>query len=400
MRSGFILPLMAGVLALQLSGCGDAGQPGQQQQQAPEVGFVTVKAKTITLNRELPGRTTAHQIAEVRPQVSGVIEKRLFDEGQQVEAGQPLYKIDSRTYQAAVATARAELSRAQATLKSNDLRAKRFKKLLDYKAVSQQEYDEAQAQLDENKAAVAAARANLQSAQINLDYAIIKAPISGRIGRSSVTAGALVTANQAQALATIRQLDPIYVDLTQSSNELRQLRQAMQAGELQQVSDDEARITLILEDGSAYNKPGALQFSEYAVDESTGSVTLRALFPNPDGELLPGMFVRGRLPEGQRENAILVPQKGITRDPTGQAFAMVIDSNNTVQKVKVETERAVKSQWLIASGLKDGDRLAVDGLQRIQPGMPVNPVDTEQADAQQGDTPQAPAAGGDQNAAQ
>ena len=190
------------------------------------------------------------------------------------------------------------------------------------------------------------------------------------------------------------------MDLTQSSNELRQLRQAMQAGELQQVSDDEARITLILEDGSAYNKPGALQFSEYAVDESTGSVTLRALFPNPDGELLPGMFVRGRLPEGQRENAILVPQKGITRDPTGQAFAMVIDSNNTVQKVKVETERAVKSQWLIASGLKDGDRLAVDGLQRIQPGMPVNPVDTEQADAQQGDTPQAPAAGGDQNAAQ
>ena len=215
-----------------------------------------------------------------------------------------------------------------------------------------------------------------------------------------MTAGALVTANQAQALATIRQLDPIYVDLTQSSNELRQLRQAMQAGELQQVSDDEARITLILEDGSAYNKPGALQFSEYAVDESTGSVTLRALFPNPDGELLPGMFVRGRLPEGQRENAILVPQKGITRDPTGQAFAMVIDSNNTVQKVKVETERAVKSQWLIASGLKDGDRLAVDGLQRIQPGMPVNPVDTEQADAQQGDTPQAPAAGGDQNTAQ
>ena len=210
------------------------------------------------------------------------------------------------------------LARATATLNSNDLRAKRFKKLLDYKAVSQQEYDEAQAQLDENKAAVAAARANLQSAQINLDYATIKAPISGRIGRSSVTPGALVTANQANALATIRQLDPIYVDLTQSSNELRQLRQAMQAGELQQVSDDEARITLILEDGSHYKEAGALQFSEFAVDESTGSVTLRALFPNPDGELLPGMFVRGRLPEGQRKDAILVPQKGITRDPTGQ----------------------------------------------------------------------------------
>jgi len=400
MRSGILYSIVTGLLAFQLAACGDSGPAQQQEQQAPDVGFVTVKAKTVTLNRELPGRTTAHQIAEVRPQVSGVIEKRLFEEGQEVKAGQPLYQIDDRTYEATVATARAELSRAQATLKSNGLRAKRFKKLLDYKAVSQQEYDEAQAQLDENKAAVAAARANLQSAQINLDYAIIKAPISGRIGRSSVTAGALVTANQAQALATIRQLDPIYVDLTQSSNDLRQLRQAMAAGELQQVSEDEARITLILEDGSAYNKPGALQFSEYAVDESTGSVTLRALFPNPDGELLPGMFVRGRLPEGQRENAILVPQKGITRDPTGQAFAMVIDSNNTVQKVKVETERAVKSQWLISRGLSDGDRLAIDGLQMIQPGMPVNPVNTEQADAQQDAAPQAPANGGDQNAAQ
>ncbi|MFT6634957.1 efflux RND transporter periplasmic adaptor subunit [Alcanivorax sp.] len=395
MRSGFILPLMAGALALQLSGCGDAGQPGQQQQQAPKAGFVTVKAETITLNRELPGRTTAHQIAEVRPQVSGVIEKRLFEEGQEVEAGQPLYKIDSRTYQAAVATARAELARAQATLKSNDLRAKRFKKLLDYKAVSQQEYDEAQAQLDENKAAVAAARANLQSAQINLDYATIEAPISGRIGRSSVTAGALVTANQANTLATIRQLDPIYVDLTQSSNELRQLRQAMQAGELQQVSEDEARITLILEDGSHYQEPGVLQFSEFAVDESTGSVTLRALFPNPESDLLPGMFVRGRLPEGQREDAILVPQKGITRDPTGQAYAMLIDSNDQAKKVKVSTERAVKSQWLIADGLKDGDRLIIDGLQRIQPGAPVTPVDTENGDntgeAAPQEQPQSPA---------
>jgi membrane fusion protein (multidrug efflux system) len=244
---------------------------------------------------------------------------------------------------------------------------------------------------------VAAARANLQSAQINLDYATIEAPISGRIGRSTVTAGALVTANQANALATIRQLDPIYGDLTQSSIELRRLRQAMEAGELQQVSDDEARITLILEDGSEYSKPGALQFSEYAVDESTGSVTLRALFPNPDGDLLPGMFVRGRLPEGQREDAILVPQKGITRDPTGQASAMLIADDNTVKKVNVVTERAVGSQWLIASGLQDGDRLIVDGLQKIQPGIPVSPVDTEQ----QAQPSQAPAAqGGDQGAAQ
>ena len=290
MRSGFILPLVAGLLGLQLAGCGDAGQTGQQQQQAPEVGFVTVKARTVTLDRELPGRTTAHLIAEVRPQVSGVIEKRLFEEGQEVKAGQALYQIDDRTYRANVASAKAELARAQATLKSNTLRAERIQKLLERRSVSQQEYDEAKAALDENRAAVAAARANLQSAQINLDYATIEAPIDGRIGRSNVTAGALVTANQAQALATIRQLDPIYVDLTQSSNELRKLRQAMAAGELQQVSEDEARITLLLEDGSSYEQPGVLQFSEYAVDESTGSVTLRALFPNPDGELLPGMF--------------------------------------------------------------------------------------------------------------
>ncbi|WP_435786531.1 efflux RND transporter periplasmic adaptor subunit, partial [Alcanivorax borkumensis] len=221
-----------------------------------------------------------------------------------------------------------------------------------------------------------------------------------------ITAGALVTANQANALATIRQLDPIYVDLTQSSNELRQLRQAMQAGELQQVSDDEARITLILEDGSHYKEAGALQFSEFAVDESTGSVTLRALFPNPDGELLPGMFVRGRLPEGQRKDAILVPQKGITRDPTGQAYAMLIDDNNQVKKVKVRTERAVGNQWLIADGLKDGDRLIVDGLQRIQPGAPVSPVDTEKANVEpapaQQEQPQSPAsdAGEAQSAAQ
>ena len=379
MRSGFILSTFAVLLSLQLAGCDDSGgQQGQMQQPAPEVGFITVTPKTVTLNRELPGRTTAHRIAEVRPQVSGVIKERLFQEGQEVKAGQPLYQIDDRTYRAAVATARAELARAQATLHSNELREKRFRQLLEKRSVSQQEYDEALAQLEENKAAVAAARASLQSAQINLDYATIAAPIDGRIGRSSVTAGALVTANQVQTLATIRQLDPIYVDLTQSSNDLRQLRKAMAAGELEQVSEDQARITLLLEDGSHYPQSGTLQFSEYAVEESTGSVTLRALFPNPDGELLPGMFVRGRLPEGQRSNAILVPQKSITRDPTGQAFAMLIDDQNMVQKVPVDTERAVKSQWLISQGLNAGDRLVVDGLQRIQPGMPVSPVDTAQ----------------------
>ncbi|EKF74943.1 multidrug/solvent RND membrane fusion protein [Alcanivorax hongdengensis A-11-3] len=384
MRSGFSLPLLAGLLAMQLTACGDGGQGAAQggQQQAPQAGYITVQAKTLTLDRELPGRTTAHQIAEVRPQVSGVIEKRLFEEGAKVKAGQPLYQIDDRTYKADLASAQASEAQARATLESKRLLAERYKSLLAKKSISQQTYDEAQAALEENRAAVAAARAKVQAARINLDYATIKAPISGRIGRSTVTAGALVTANQAQALATIRQLDPIYVDLTQSSTEMQNLRRAMESGQLQQVSDDQAKVTLMLEDGSPYDHSGTLQFSEYAVDESTGSVTLRALFPNPQGNLLPGMFVRAKLPEGQRSQAILVPQKGITHDPTGQASAMVIGDNNMVEKVDVSTVRAVGNQWLIASGLKAGDRLIVDGLQKIRPGSPVTPVDMSSPDSQ------------------
>ncbi|MBM7334298.1 MAG: efflux RND transporter periplasmic adaptor subunit [Alcanivorax sp.] len=378
MRRGSVsLPFIA-LFSLVLAACDNGNQQQQQAGGPPEAGFITVEPQTFTLTTELPGRTTPYQVAEIRPQVNGIIEERLFEEGQQVDAGDALYRIDDSLYQAQVESAKADLARAQATLKSTRLRAQRFERLLEMKAVSQQEYDEAQAALGENQAQVAAARAALESARINLDYTTIEAPISGRIGRSSVTAGALVTASQAQALATIRQLDPIYVDLTQSNRELRQLRAALEAGRLQKVGDDKARVTLLLEDGSAYDREGALQFSEFAVEESTGSVTLRALFPNPDSDLLPGMFVRARLPQGERSNAILVPQKGVTRDPNGNATAMVIGAEDKVEQRSVTTERAVGNQWLISDGLKAGDRLIIEGLQKIRPDAKVKPVQLDQ----------------------
>ena len=379
MRRGSVSFPFIVLFSLVLAACDD----GNQQQQAggpPEAGFITVQPRSFTQTTELPGRTTPYQVAEIRPQVNGIIEERLFEEGQEVEAGDPLYRIDDSLYQAQVESAKADLARAQATLKSTRLRAQRFERLLEMKAVSQQEYDEAQASLGENQAQVAAARAALDSARINLDYTTIEAPISGRIGRSSVTAGALVTASQAQALATIRQLDPIYVDLTQSNRDLRQLRAALEAGRLQKVGEDKARVTLLLEDGSSYDREGVLQFSEFAVEESTGSVTLRALFPNPESDLLPGMFVRARLPQGEMSNAILVPQKGVTRDPNGNATALVIGADDKVEQRQVTTERAVGNQWLIRDGLKAGDRLIVEGLQKIRPGAPVKPVNVEAQD--------------------
>lgn len=386
MRSGQIRPGLALMLIALLAACSDSAPPGAQQ--APEVGYITVQSQSVTLQRELPGRTNPHQIAEVRPQVTGVIKQRLFEEGAEVKAGDPLYQIDDRLYRSAVASAQADLARARAASESARLTIRRFERLVEMKAVSQQEHDEARAAFDESAAAVAAAEAALQTARINLDYATITAPISGRIGRSTVTAGALVTANQAQALTTIRQLDPIYVDLTQSNNELRQLRAAMAAGQLQKVGDDEARVILLMEDGTQYAHPGTLQFAEYAVDEGTGSVALRALFPNPDGDLLPGMFVRARLPEGRRSDAVLVPQKGIARDPRGNATAMLVSADNTAEQRAVVAERAIGNQWLISEGLQAGDKLILEGLQRIRPGAPVRAVelDTEQSEPESRDS--------------
>lgn len=373
MRTGSVhFPLIVLMMAA-LTACGKE-QPQGGAGAPPEVGFITIKEEPFTVLTELPGRTSAYQVAEVRPQVTGILKKRLFKEGEEVKAGDELYHIDDSLYKADLESARANLASAQATLKSVRLRAERFEKLVKLKAVSQQEYDEAQAAYGESRARVQAAQAAVDTARINLNYTTIKAPINGRIGRSSVTAGALVTANQAEALATIRQLDPIYVDLTQSFDTLRELRSAMAAGRLQKVGEDKALVTLLLEDGSSYPQPGTLQFSEIAVEESTGSVTLRALFPNPDSDLLPGQFVRARLPQGQRENAILVPQKGIARNPDGSATAMLIDADGKVEKRNVVTARAAGNQWLIDSGLEPGDRLIVDGLQKVAPGVPVKPI--------------------------
>lgn len=369
-----LLLLIASVL---LAACGQQQESAQAagQQPAPQAGFITVQEKPFTLVNELPGRTTPYQVAEVRPQVTGIIEKRLFEEGQTVEAGQALYQIDDKLYQASLASARADLANAKASLESARLTANRYEKLIKKGAVSQQELDEARATLNAGKAQVAAAQAAVDTARINLDYTTIDAPINGRIGRSTITAGALVTANQTNSLVTIRQLDPIYVDLTQSYDELQSLRATMASGKLETVGEDRASVKLAQQNGAVYAHRGTLQFSEYAVDEATGSVTLRALFPNPDGALLPGMFVRARLPQAEREKAILVPQKGVSREPNGQATALVIGENNTVEKRNVTTEKAVGSQWLISDGLRAGDRLIVDGLQKIRAGVPVTPVD-------------------------
>lgn len=367
-----LLLLIASVL---LSACSQQEAPAQAQRPPTEVGFVTVKAQPYTLVNELPGRTTPYQVAEVRPQVTGILEKRLFKEGERVEAGQALYQIDDKLYQSTVASARADLASSRATLDSAQLKAQRYQKLIKTGAVSQQELDEARAAMNESKAQVAANEAALETARINLDYTTIEAPISGRIGRSSVTAGALVTANQSTALVTIRQLDPIYVDLTQSYSDLQALRRAMASGQLETVGEDKAAVSLVHQNGDIYEHEGSLQFSEFAVDENTGSVTLRALFPNPDSALLPGMFVRARLPQAERDNAILIPQKGVSREPSGQATALVVGENNTVEKRNVTAEKAVGNRWLIRDGLAPGDRLIVEGLQKIRPGATVKPVD-------------------------
>ncbi|MGO1659315.1 MAG: efflux RND transporter periplasmic adaptor subunit [Marinobacter sp.] len=371
-----LLLLLAASLLLSACGQQQGSAQGVGQRPPPQAGFITVKERPFTLVTELPGRTSPYQIAEVRPQVTGLIEERLFKEGEIVEAGQALYQIDDKRYRAALASAEAELANARANRDKAGLTAKRYESLISNGAVSQQTVDEARTTLSANNAQVASAEASLESARIDLDYATIRAPINGRIGRSSVTAGALVTANQTTALATIRQLDPIYVDLTQSYDDLQQLRAAMVSDPLETVGDDRAPVTLEQQDGTPYPHEGTLQFSEFSVGEATGSVTLRALVPNPESALLPGMFVRARLPQAKRKNAILIPQKAIAREPNGQATALVISDGDTAEKRNITTEQAVGNQWLISSGLKDGDRLIIDGLQKIRAGNPVTPVDT------------------------
>jgi membrane fusion protein (multidrug efflux system) len=365
----FTLSVLAGSVALV--GCGQEDQQAAIPAiQAVPVGVVTLQSQSVTLTKELPGRIAASQIAEIRPQVSGIVQSRLFIEGAEVKAGQALYQIDPATFEAEVASAKAAVSRAQASIASNKAKTQRYTELLKINAVSQQDFDEADASYKQAEADVLTAQAQLKTAQINLNYSKVSAPIDGQISKSAVTVGALVSANQSNALATVTQLDPIYVDLTQSSTELLQLKQALASGALNSGAD-QTEVKLMLEDGSVYAHTGTLQFSEVTVDPSTGSVILRAKFDNPEKLLLPGMYVRAVIVEGIKANAILAPQHGISRNQKGQATAMVVNKEGKVEARILQADRTIGTDWLIEKGLSAGDQLIVEGLQKIRPGAPV-----------------------------
>jgi len=362
------------VVGLMTTACAKKEAP-KPQGGPPEVGVLTVQPQRVALTTELPGRTSAYLVAEVRPQVTGIIQKRIFTEGSEVKAGQVLYQIDPASYQAAYASAKAGQARAEANLAAVRLKEERYKDLVKIKAVSQQEYDEAYASLKQSEADVAATRAAVETARINLAYTTLTAPIAGRIGRSTVTGGALVTANQPAALATIQQLGSMYVDVTQSSSEMLKLKQQLSSGLLKKDSATaQARVKLLLEDGTPYAQPGTLKFSEVTVDQSTGSITLRAVFPNPKQVLLPGMFVRAVLEEGVNEQAILVPQRGVTRNPKGDAMVMVVGAEEKMEPRVIKVVRTVGENWLVSEGLKPGDRVILEGLQKARPGTPVKAV--------------------------
>jgi membrane fusion protein (multidrug efflux system) len=372
-----VLPgLMA--IAVVLTACGGQ-EPAPQGPGAVPVTVVTLAPESVTLTRELPGRASPYLVAEVRPQVNGIIEQRLFTEGGTVEAGQPLYQIDDATYRANYASAEAALARARATLHSAQLLARRSEGLVAIKAVSEQDHENAVAALKQAEADVAAAEAAVQSARVTLSYARITSPISGRIGKSSVTQGALVTANQAAPLATVQQLDPIYVDLNQSSAELLQLRKSLAAGKFKGARD--LPVTVLLEDGTRYEHEGKLAFTDVTVDPATGSVTLRVLVPNPENVLLPGGYVRALIGSGVRQEALLVPQQGIARDPKGHTTALVVGTDGKAEARAVEVSQTVGDKWLVEGGLIAGDRVIVEGLQKVRPGVPVQATEAGAAQA-------------------
>jgi membrane fusion protein (multidrug efflux system) len=340
----------------------------------PQVGVITVHPEPVESTTDLPGRTSAVLTADVRPQVSGVILKRLFTEGSEVTEGQQLYQIDPATYQASYDSAVATLAHNEAALADANAKAARYKPLAAAQAVSKQDYDDAAASAREAQADIASARATVEQARINLDYTKVASAISGRIGRSSVTPGALVTANQTSVLATVTQLDPIYVDVNESSTTLLRFRQELAAGEIERGGDGAAKITLKLEDGTTYPLPGKLQFAEVTVNQGTGTVLLRAIFPNPQRLLLPGMYVHAELQEGVNRNGILVPQQAVSRNPHGDATVLVVGDGNKAEPRILATGPAVRDQWVVTGGLKSGERVIVNGLQKVRPGMTVQPV--------------------------
>lgn len=365
--------LLAG--CLMLSGCGEEKSAhGVTQEPPPEVGVIVVQPQQVAITSELPGRTSAYLIAEVRPQVGGIILKRQFTEGADVKAGDLLYQIDPATYQAAHASAKAALAKAEANLWTLRIKAQRYTELVKVKAVSQQDCDDIVGALKQAEADVELNKAAVETARINLAYTRVTSPISGRIGKSSVTTGALVTANQQAALATVQQLDPIYIDVTQSSSELLRLKKIIGSSGLKKGQGSKAKVSLILEDGTAYAMEGTLEFSDVTVDQSTGSITVRAVFPNPNHVLLPGMYVRAVLEEGIHDQAILVPQQGVTRDAKGNAVVSVVGQGDTVEQRIIKIDRAIGDKWLVSEALNPGDRVIVEGLQKVKPGTPVKVV--------------------------
>ncbi|MFM2089088.1 MAG: hypothetical protein RLZZ237_3957 [Pseudomonadota bacterium] len=352
-----------------MAGCSKK-QEAPHAQQAPQVVVFTVNPAALPMTVDLPGRTNAYQVADVRPQVGGLIQKRLFVEGSDVKAGAALYQIDPATFQAAYSSAKAALSKAKANLLTAGPKAARYKELVAIEGVSRQDYDDAVAAFEQSKADVESAAAALETANINLKYSTVTAPISGRTSTSTVTAGALVTAGQTTALTTVQQLDPIYVDVTQSSTDLLRLKRQLADGSLKKAGDGQAKVSLLLPDGSKYSEPGKLQFAGVTVDPTTGNVVLRALFPNPKGDLLPGMYVRAQLETGVNDQAITVPQVGVTRNQRGEATAMILNKEGKVEQRVLTTGGTVGDSWLVTSGLATGDRVIVEGLQKIKPGAP------------------------------
>jgi len=372
---------VAGVLVAGglLTGC----QHRQGQVPVPEVAVLEVQPSRVDLTTELPARVSAFLVAEVRPQVNGIIQQRAFAEGSDVKAGQLLYQIDPAPFQAALASAQAALARAQANLPPLRSRAERDQELVKINAIGKQELEEAVAGQKQAEAEIQSSQAAVQSAGINLAYTRITAPITGRIGKSSVTVGALATAYQGPVFATIQQLDPVYVDSPQTTAYLLQLKRNLASGRIRGGPADQAKVKLLLEDGTAYPQPGVLKFSDVTVDPSTSSLTLRMVFPNHDHVLLPGMYVRAVVEEGVADRAILVPQQGVAHDPKGNPTALVVDASGKVEQRLLKVDRAVGSRWLVTEGLNAGDKLVMEGLQKVRPGMAVNAVPFREAAAPQ-----------------
>jgi membrane fusion protein (multidrug efflux system) len=394
MHTNFLVSALTVIALATLSGCSQGqSASGPPPASEPEVTVATIAPQQVTLTTELAGRTSPFLVAEVRPQVGGIIQKRLFKEGADVKAGELLYQIDPSTYQAAYDVAKSALAKAQANALPAKLKAERFASLSKVNAVSRQDNDDAQAANGQAQAEVLSARAALESARINLSYTRVTAPIAGRIGKSAVTPGALVTASQALVLATVQQLDPIYVDVTQSSGEVLRMKRDLASGKLKKAGADGAKVKLFFEDGSPYAQEGVLQFSDVTVDQSTGVLTLRAVFPNPNHNLLPGLYVRAVLEEGVEDQALLAPQRAVSRDSKGTPLVMVVKPDGVVEARPIETGRVVGDNWLVTSGLAAGERIIVDGLQKVRPGAKVKAVEAAApAPAQANATAQAPQA--------